>query len=617
MAENYPSDFNPREELKSKSERYAQMIYYGLPLSKLKEFDPIPDDAQEKMASTWAGKPLWELWCMGKLYQFYIMQWAIQKSENPQLVAVVKFMLRLSGLADISGSAMEAVYDGLGADLKAAGGPEEAALAAAKSGIKALHASTRLSPYDVGAFTSAMSGLLAAVPNAQVDSNTYFADKDFGLHLARATDIMAKPKHQENFNKAAKPLLIGVGGYGLVTLCFDDQWGIPVALKRQNISMVVDKKHADRALLELKIASTMTSPFIVGCPYAFVDGKDLVLALAMLPGGDLAHYLKIAKEAAKKKKLPKTGLEHKAAQFYLASTILGLEVLHSNGFVYRDLKDKNVLLDATGRAKLCDFGLVHDLKLGPAKGKVGTKGFWAPEQIDKHKEYDTTADLWTLGVCAYHWSSATIPFNVPDDPDATNALTCEAKYDKEEPHLTQSKSKESSSYFRPGLKSLCEALLQIDTKARLGSKETGGFPALMQHEFFKGFDWNALNGGTLAPPLVPPSNDINADLPRELKDEFGAWAKKPVPDDALETFKVWGECNPNMAVLENNAIELLDKNPVFFEASEVRNQFDMDPEGVKKSALLRAGLWSGTIKPPPMSNSAPPPSGGGGCCALM
>ena len=80
---------------------------------------------------------------------------------------------------------------------------------------------------------------------------------------------------------------------------------------------------------------------------------------------------------------------------------------------------------------------------------------------------------------------------------------------------------------------------------------------------------------------------------------------------------MWGECNPNMAVLENNAIELLDKNPVFFEASEVRNQFDMDPEGVKKSALLRAGLWSGTIKPPPMSNSAPPPSGGGGCCALM
>ena len=46
----------------------------------------------------------------------------------------------------------------------------------------------------------------------------------------------------------------------------------------------------------------------------------------MLPGGDLAHYLKEAKEAAKKAKLPKTGLTHKAAQFYLASTILGLEV---------------------------------------------------------------------------------------------------------------------------------------------------------------------------------------------------------------------------------------------------------------------------------------------------
>ena len=57
-----------------------------------------------------------------------------------------------------------------------------------------------------------------------------------------------------------------------------------VALKRQNIAMVLDKKHADRANLELKIASEIISPFIVDCPYAYIDGKDLVLTLRMLPG---------------------------------------------------------------------------------------------------------------------------------------------------------------------------------------------------------------------------------------------------------------------------------------------------------------------------------------------
>ena len=579
----------------------------------------MPDGAQEKMASEWLGKPLWDLWAKGKLHQFYIMQWAIQKSGKAPLVAVIKFVLRLSVIADIAGSAMGAVFDGLAADLKTAGHADpDGAVGAAKADIKALHAATRRLPYDVGVFTAALNGLLAAVPEAKVDSNEFFGNADFAMHLVRATHITAAPKKQENFNKAAKPLLIGIGGYGLVTLCFESQWGVGFALKRQNMAMVMEKKHADRALLELKIAATIVSPFIVGSPYAFIDGKDLVLALAMLPGGDLAHYLKEAKMAAKKAKLPKTGLAAKAAQFYIASTILGLEVLHSNGFVYRDLKDKNVLLDETGRAKLCDFGLVHDLKTGPAKGKVGTKGFWAPEQIDKKAEYDATCDLWTLGVCAYHWSSATIPFFDADGEEATNERTLECRYDRDEPHLTQSKDKDTASYFRPGLKSLCEALLAMEPHARLGSAETGGFPALMQHEFFKGLDWNALNVGSLKPPLVPPSDDINADLPKELKTEFANWAKKDVPADAMETFKVWDEHNPNMAVVENNAVELLDKNPVFFDENSVRDQFDKDPEGVKKEALLRAGLWSGTIKPPPLpKSSGGGGGGGGGCCAVM
>jgi serine/threonine protein kinase len=170
-----------------------------------------------------------------------------------------------------------------------------------------------------------------------------------------------------------QPLLIGVGGYGLVELSFEQHWGLAFALKRQNMSMVVEKNHSERALLELKIVSEVHSPFILDCAYSYIDGKDLVLALRMLTGGDLAHYIKIEKDKAKKEDKPKTGLSEAAAKFYLASTLLGLEVIHEHGFVYRDLKDKNVLMDADGTARLCDFGLVHDLKICKAKGKVGTK----------------------------------------------------------------------------------------------------------------------------------------------------------------------------------------------------------------------------------------------------
>jgi serine/threonine protein kinase len=59
----------------------------------------------------------------------------------------------------------------------------------------------------------------------------------------------------------------------------------------------------------------------------------------------------------------------------------------------RRKQDKNVLLDVTGRARVCDFGLCHNLSTGQAKGKSGTKGFFAPEQLKgKECECDSLAN---------------------------------------------------------------------------------------------------------------------------------------------------------------------------------------------------------------------------------
>jgi serine/threonine protein kinase len=624
MASGFPKDFNPRAELKKQSEKYATLIYYGIPDHKRAEWDQPANEELSKLTADWMGRPLWEMWALGKIYQFYISQWALQQAERPQLAAVVRFVLRLSHLADAESNTADNIVYGLRTELAKAGLDEasiEAAAAAGKADMSKLHAATRKSPYDSGAFTIALAPLLAAVPDGGVNADEFFSHKEFGAALCKAVYNIKQPKKQENFARAIKPLLIGVGGYGLVTLAFEDQWGAAFALKRQSMSMIMEKKHADRALLELQIASEVTSPFILDCPYAYVDGKDLVLALRMLPGGDLAHYLKEAKEAAKKAKLPKDGLNAKTAQFYVASTILALEVLHSHGFVYRDLKDKNLLLDATGRARLCDFGLVHDMKTGPAKGKVGTKGFWAPEQLDKHAAYGPECDLWTLGVCAYHWSSGTIPFYNAEGEEKMNSLTAAAEYNKKEPHLLQSSKADEKGLFRPGLASFCDAVLQIDPKARLGGSTQGGFPALMKHEFFKGLDWNALALGTLKPPIVIPHGEINADLPKELKDQFGEWAKKDVPPEAEEAFKDWSRVNT--AVLEENAVALLDTTPVFFADKAARSEYERDVEAGKKNALIKAGLWTQSIKPPDGpprgggGGGAPAGGGGGGCCEVM
>ena len=288
---DYPDDFNPRAELKKKSEKYADYIYYGVPLGNLKDFDEPPDNALAQMTSKFMGVPIFEMWAEGKMQQYYIAQWAMQ-TDRPHLQAVVKFVLRISHLADIEGAATSAIFEALRKDLtaaKMAADDVTTAVDSARSELKKLHSATRRTPYDNGAFTVSIAPLLAAVPEAAVTTDEFVSDKKWGASLCRTMFLVSQPKSQENFEKAVKPLLIGVGGYGLVTLAFENKWGAAYALKRQSITMIMEKKHEERALLELKIASTIFSPFILDCPYAYIDGKDLVLALRMLPGGDLGH----------------------------------------------------------------------------------------------------------------------------------------------------------------------------------------------------------------------------------------------------------------------------------------------------------------------------------------
>ena len=607
----------------------AKEIHAGLPPKRRKAV-PVASPADiDSFKAQWGGKSVWAMWSAGPLHRYHVLHWALAASPAG-VGALARFLLRVESLYPESQD-KDKVCKGLEADSNAA------VANAATAALPGLIDATRTSVYG-DAFGAALAPLLAAFPDAEKTStDSILSDEAWTSELVKYVLSSSRPVNESDFTGER---LLGVGGFGMVMVGFKKDTGRAYALKRQNVSMVIEKTMVEAALIERKAVCELRSRFILDAEYAYHDNVHIVIALRIMPGGDVHYWLQ-----------QKGSFSGPTLQFYLASVVLGLEALHGAGFVYRDLKDRNVLLDAHGQARIADFGLAGDVSHGPIGGKMGTVGYHAPEQLnskshkdiihdedgghddedeeakdDKHTTYTTSPDFWTLGVCAYHWSSATIPFFDADGEEATNERTLECRYDRDEPHLTQSKDKDTASYFRPGLKSLCEALLAMEPHARLGSAETGGFPALMQHEFFKGLDWNALNVGSLKPPLVPPSDDINADLPKELKTEFANWAKKDVPADAMETFKVWDEHNPNMAVVENNAVELLDKNPVFFDENSVRDQFDKDPEGVKKEALLRAGLWSGTIKPPPLPKSSGGGGGGGGdggggggggCCAVM
>ena len=134
------------------------------------------------------------------------------------------------------------------------------------------------------------------------------------------------------------------------------------------------------------------------------------------------------------------------------------------------------------------------------RGKAGTPGFWAPEMLfyerdGKGKRYGPAADWWSFGCLAYALIASKGPFTVigGDTADDNNATL------QNEPDLT------SSKLFSPEAADLISKLLIKDPRQRLGSG-AGGAEDIMNHPFFKGINWDAIQQKRTAPPFTPTFN---------------------------------------------------------------------------------------------------------------
>ena len=106
--------------------------------------------------------------------------------------------------------------------------------------------------------------------------------------------------------------------------------------------------------------------------YAFQNSEKLYFVIDFLNGGELFYHLRREQRFSEDR-----------ARFYAAEILIGLECLHKNGVIYRDLKPENVILDREGHVKLTDFGLS---KIRKAQNEVtftfcGTFEYIAPEII--------------------------------------------------------------------------------------------------------------------------------------------------------------------------------------------------------------------------------------------
>lgn len=95
----------------------------------------------------------------------------------------------------------------------------------------------------------------------------------------------------------------------------------------------------------------------------------------------------------------------------------GLSHLHACGYIHRDLKPRNILLDKNGTVKIADFGFARPLQTQDlAETLCGSPMYMAPE-IMLHQKYSAKADVWSLGVLVYEMFCGRPPFPGASCPD--------------------------------------------------------------------------------------------------------------------------------------------------------------------------------------------------------
>jgi protein-serine/threonine kinase len=217
--------------------------------------------------------------------------------------------------------------------------------------LQSLSLETRVAP-SVLAGSSLLKSRLEHFYKSQVKECIERDDR-----AARTTDDAAVRSNENNYLRLLRTRLspadfsnvklIGRGAFGTVRLVQKRDNGKVFAMKTLKKgemwkrSQVAHVKSERDAMVE-----GAHSDWVVQLFFSFQDALNLYLVMEYLPGGDLMNLL-----------IKYDTFSEDVTRFYIAETIAAVSSVHQMGFVHRDIKPDNLLIDARGHIKLSDFGL--------------------------------------------------------------------------------------------------------------------------------------------------------------------------------------------------------------------------------------------------------------------
>ncbi|KAL4004238.1 S-(hydroxymethyl)glutathione dehydrogenase / alcohol dehydrogenase [Sarotherodon galilaeus] len=274
--------------------------------------------------------------------------------------------------------------------------------------------------------------------------------------------------------------VLGRGHFGKVLLAEYKKSGKLYAIKALKKGDIVTRDEVDSLMCEKRIFEVINSsrhPFLVNLYGCFQTADHVCFVMAYSPGGDLMTHIH------------NSIFSESQARFFSSCVLLGLEFLHKNKIVYRDLKLDNLLMDADGFVRIADFGLCKE---GMGHGDrtstfCGTPEFLAPEVLTD-SNYTRSVDWWGLGVLVYEMLVGESPFPGDDEEEVFDSIVNDdVRYPR---------------FLSPNSASLIQKLLQKNPDLRLGAGEEDALE-IKRHKFYEEMDWDALLAKKVKPPFLP------------------------------------------------------------------------------------------------------------------
>ncbi|XP_068856108.1 serine/threonine-protein kinase PAK 3-like [Aphelocoma coerulescens] len=322
-----------------------------------------------------------------------------------------------------------------------------------------IYTGSRMEPAPAAAAAAALSkGAFAPQPekwspgsllssNSDTASSHQQEMEDDLLELLRKMVSMENPvmKYTELEN-------IGSGGFGEVCRAFDNATGGEVAIKKSSLQGL---RRKEVTVNELMIMKMNRNPNLVNYLDSYLVDDEVWLVMEYMDGGTLTDaiyemYISEDEMAAVSREC-----------------LQGLDFLHSNHVIHRDVKSSNILLRTDGSVKLADFGLSAQLtpEQNLRSSVVGTPWWMAPEVV-LGQPYGPKVDIWSLGIVGFEMVEREAP-HWNESPTSAELLIATGGT----PQLRQ------PNLFSASLRHFLNCCLQKNEERRWSAKE------LLQHPF--------------------------------------------------------------------------------------------------------------------------------------